>query len=1103
MKIKENHNRSCFAFFAVLLFALFFHGDAKAQFYSGSQMSFGKNRVQYNDLYWSFFRYDRFDTYCYLGGKNLAVYTSQLANRIIEETEKFLDYNTEGRFQFIVYNRMSDLKQTNVGLISDEQYNTGGVTYIQGNKMLLYYNGDHRDFERQIRAGIAQVIINRFLFGEKISSMVKNATLLTLPEWYMRGLVSYLSCEWDEDIDNRVRDGILSCNYEKFNNLTGEDAVYAGHSIWRFIIDKYGKSFIPNILYYTKISRNVESGFLYVLGISFKNLTREWLDYYDKQYYEQDKERTISEGKPLLKKFKKNTVYQRPSVSPDGSHIAYVTNEMGKYKILLYNNEKGKKRKLSRFGYKLDEKVDYTYPLLAWHPTSKIISVITEKKGKVFLTLYNTENKGKEVIRLFYMDKILSFSYSQDGKMIAISGVQNGQTDIYIYNFLSRTYEQITKDEYDDFTPCFLYDSKFIAFSSTRTNDTLNVDVTRRAQKNTDLFLYNHTLKSPVLKRLTNTPADNEMSPQQLNKKYYTFLNNGNGIYNRYAGRIDSVITFVDTIEHYACNYTAVPLSNYSRNIVDQSISPEKGLFAESIFHDGRFRIFTGTLNLTDSLSSVFGSNTTFRQRYLKNFYKSAKDSAAQQPKEEKKKKKKLTNVYYDPGVPNTDTGRININDYRFGDPGKNKVVAKDTIVTVVPDTQKVVKKVNRDSILNMFIPKQQNYDVAYFVSQLVNQVDFSFLNSTYQPFTGGGNPVYLNPGFNAFLKVGVSDVFEDYRITGGMRLSVNMNNNEYLFSYEKLKKRLDKQLILHRQGIEGYSDYTIIKQHTHEARYILKWPFDPVRSLRGTILGRADRYVFKSTDYFNLIEPNYNYYWAGVKGEFVFDNTRTKGVNLYYGTRYKIFAEWYRQVNKEKTNLYVIGFDYRHYQKIHKTFIWANRLAGSTSWGDEKLIYYMGGVDNWLAPKFNTDITVPMDQNFAYQTLATNMRGFTQNIRNGNTFVLANSELRFPVFRYLMNKPLKSDFLTNFQVVGFGDIGTAWVGKNPYDEDNPLYTQIIVNGPMVITLKNVEDPIVGGYGFGLRSRVLGYFLRFDVAWGVQDRVIQKAVKYFSLSLDF
>ena len=130
-------------------------------------------------------------------------------------------------------------------------------------------------------------------------------------------------------------------------------------------------------------------------------------------------------------------------------------------------------------------------------------------------------------------------------------------------------------------------------------------------------------------------------------------------------------------------------------------------------------------------------------------------------------------------------------------------------------------------------------------------------------------------------------------------------------------------------------------------------------------------------------------------------------------------------------------------------------------------------------------------------------MRGFEQNIRNGNTFLLANSELRFPVFRYLVNKPLKSDFLTNFQVVGFGDIGTAWVGKDPYDENNPLYTQVIVNGPMTITLKNVEDPIVGGYGFGLRSRILGYFLRFDVAWGVQDRVIQKPVKYFSLSLDF
>jgi len=88
-----------------------------------------------------------------------------------------------------------------------------------------------------------------------------------------------------------------------------------------------------------------------------------------------------------------------------------------------------------------------------------------------------------------------------------------------------------------------------------------------------------------------------------------------------------------------------------------------------------------------------------------------------------------------------------------------------------------------------------------------------------------------------------------------------------------------------------------------------------------------------------------------------------------------------------------------------------------------------MGGVDNWLFPKFIVNTPIDMEQNYAYQTLGTNMRGFDQNIRNGNSFAVLNSELRFPVFRYFANRPIKSDIINNFQLVAFGDVGTAWTG--------------------------------------------------------------------------
>jgi hypothetical protein len=238
---------------------------------------------------------------------------------------------------------------------------------------------------------------------------------------------------------------------------------------------------------------------------------------------------------------------------------------------------------------------------------------------------------------------------------------------------------------------------------------------------------------------------------------------------------------------------------------------------------------------------------------------------------------------------------------------------------------------------------------------------------------------------------------------------------------------------------------------------------------------------------------------------EWVYDNTIKKGLNLYNGTRAKLFGEYYRQIDKVKTDFFVVGLDARNYKKIHRDLIWANRIAASTSFGNKKLIYYMGGVDNWFNPKFDNTTNIATDQNYTYQTLATNMRGFYQNVRNGNSFVVINSELRFPIFKYFFKRPIRSDFIQNFQIIGFGDLGTAWTGNSPYSENNSLNTTVIGNNitPLIITLKTQHNPIVGGYGFGLRSRIFGYFIRIDRAWGVQDGIILKPIWHLSLSLDF
>ncbi|MFN0037191.1 MAG: BamA/TamA family outer membrane protein [Saprospiraceae bacterium] len=94
------------------------------------------------------------------------------------------------------------------------------------------------------------------------------------------------------------------------------------------------------------------------------------------------------------------------------------------------------------------------------------------------------------------------------------------------------------------------------------------------------------------------------------------------------------------------------------------------------------------------------------------------------------------------------------------------------------------------------------------------------------------------------------------------------------------------------------------------------------------------------------------------------------------------------------------------------------------------------------------------------------------------------------------------------FQLVGFFDAGTAWQGRSPYSFDNPINTKSLRRpdlGPITSTMEvnYFRDPIVMGYGAGLRTLIFGLYLRADYAWGIESRQVQKPLLHIALGTDF
>ncbi|MEL6925976.1 MAG: hypothetical protein AAFO94_18185, partial [Bacteroidota bacterium] len=349
----------------------------------GTQVEFGKNRVQYHDDFdeWSQYESYNFITYWYGKGRFVGQSVVQMAELDFEDIQSLLEHRMNDKIEIIVYTDVTDMKQSNIG--SEEQFrNTGGQTKIVGNKMFVFFDGDHNHLRRQIREGIASVYLNSMLFGSNLQEIVQNAVMLNLPNWFKEGLVGYVGESWSTDLDNQLRDAILRKEYKDFDDFAEEYPKLAGHSLWYFISQNYGKSTVSNLLYLTRINRSIESGFLYVLGSTYRKTTENWKTYFEQRYRGEVKgmealDSTNANRKVLTIKNKRKLPITKVKISPDGRQLAYATNEIGKFKLYLYNLETGERKMILKQGYRNPfQTADYNYPLLAWKPNGQELYII-------------------------------------------------------------------------------------------------------------------------------------------------------------------------------------------------------------------------------------------------------------------------------------------------------------------------------------------------------------------------------------------------------------------------------------------------------------------------------------------------------------------------------------------------------------------------------------------------------------------------------------------------------------------------------------------------------------------------------------------------------
>jgi len=1106
-------------------------------------VQFGKNRVQYQKFKWKYHQTDNFNCYFSQDGLGLGEYVGQIAEQELPGLEAFVEFGIQRRINIVVYNNYDEMQQSNIGLGIDWQ-NTGGLTKLVNNKMIVYFDGNHQHLRYQIREGIARNLVENLLFGEDLGDFATNQALLDLPKWLTDGYITYAAENWNTNLDDQLRAVMLAGLYRNFYQFAFEKPALAGHAFWKYVADKYGKNKVTYFLYLARAFRNLNNASYKLSKKKFKVLLQDFMtDMQDVYFKDIRGRRNAPRGQLAVSEYAGKKDFYRFNANPVPRSFSYAVTEykQGRIQLVLMENFVNRRVLLKQGVLSREEDKNPNYPLVAWDGKGTRLAVLYSDQGKINFFVYDMVRRvkiNKQVIEKF--DQITDMKYMLDNNTLIFSAVRSGQSDIYTYKIDKQTIEQITNDVYDDLDPSFVaFPNKTgILYSSNRPAATGDEKADAAPNKSFNIFLVDNWNKSELrqVSKLTNLSRGNARFPSQYNTSHFTFVSDENGINNRYAGfftteragldtlvfigdeilrnppqaEVDSVMKDWDKTDIDSVGFVSVtldsayifPLTNYQSSLLETRTAGDNQQVSEVV-----------RLGDAKLLYRLKIDENTLRRR---NVTARPTEYVRKLIEEEKKNLRK-------PAVPVAPVPVIDTTAKKT-EPVFSTGFEEETTTAAAGSQAAPLKKQTtaKNKIFEYRPPK-------FFNDYLVSGFNNNVLVTRYQPYQGGYGPITLsnNNPLNGIVRIGTSDLMEDVKFAGGYRISPNLDANEYVFTTQYLKKRIDYGVTYYRNTVKNpplYTDTIFFDTKLHSNLYqaTVSYPFNKVRSLRINAAFRNDRYV-------KLANPAYpdqslkgkdlvkKYALAHV--EFVHDDAITPALNIWNGLRWKIYWDYNAQIgNNVKTEsgdfpfTMNMGFDARYFLPIYRNITWAVRGAADFSWGSQKIIYYLGGVDNWLLfgqnrrrdgsyRYFDPANTPDPDAEYSFESLAVNLRGFKQNVANGNNAVVLNSEIRIPVFTTFINRPINSAFLRNFQLVQFIDLGTAWNGA--YDKLQRPYVSYN-SAPVTFRVRaGGIGPFAGGYGVGARSTLLGYFLRLDAGWQMNGFFKGKPQYHLAMGLDF
>ncbi len=1055
-----------------------------------AQEYFGRNKVTYDDYDWHYIETEHFTIYFDRESLPVAEFAAKEAERSLVLIEKDLKYTMKGRYPFVVYNSHNGFSVTN---ISPQEIpdGVGGFTEFAQGRIVIPYTGSYADFRHVIHHELAhEVTIELWTGGGLLGGMMAQTTSLP-PLWVVEGVAEYLSQGgWDIGADNFMRDATITGYAPPIEFIGGLFNYKGGQSIFYMIEQTYGKEKVAEFISNFRSARSMDKALKSSIGIGAEELNDKWQLWLKRQFWNdinlyQDPEevgKNLTKPEEELVSFGYNLA---PSFSPQGDKIAYQTlSNQGTFNLHLISAIDGKDLGRLVEGERSSdfESMFLLRPGVTWSPDGKQIAFAAKSKNKN--TLYTLDVRKKKIKRRFKfdLDGLFEPTWSPDGNRIAVVGLKNGWSDIYVVDLEDESLHRITNDPYDEKQLDWSPDGEWIAISSDRPSTGLVFD----GKKDFPFGQYDIFVIRPdgsEMRRVVSHEANEAHPSWGPDSQQLAFVSDRTGVGNMYIAHLDS-----GTV-HPVTNLLAGG-QGVNWHYMDWSADGKKIAFTS--LHKARYDIFV----MKNPLSKQKQMEDLPLTRFAKRLQGIEDKSFVELQRERLKLKKEEAEESEDESEGETIALNEEPADSAVIDRKIEKWVSDQMTLAAEEAEPEVLEEVDTPSEAAADSSGEDGESQEATLKEWDKEFKINKYRMKLKPEFFGANAGFDTfYGVSSLVQLSLSDVLGDHRMTLLTSVNFSLKDSDFFLSYVNLKRQTNYAVQLFHTRLFFFSGGTLLADRYYGGALGIERPFN-----RFTRFELGSRFINISRDRLNSFNNPF------VRGGFTGGTVRGQS-GVQVDTRRAVIAEaalvddnamysLFGPVNGRRVRLSFEGgfagmeystvqLDYRKYIRVLNDYTFAFRVSGGTSYGPNRQVFFVGGVNNPVNPTFSTIAQVD-DNRIFFSRFIWPLRGVELFELAGDSFVLANVAFRFPLVRQMvMGWPLPL-FFQDVQGELFLDVGSAF-DRGDFD---PWESR--AGGFELRDLK-------AGYGLGVRVNMGIFLFRYDLAWPTDFAESFHPKQYFSI----